>query len=443
MVILLKTVVSLFLQGYKCKIKFPFVIVLYYVKTHTGSGAKVMQLNRSLLGVNFFAGDVVGGIGPYLAIYLLTLQHWSPGSIGIALAAGSIATVVMQSPAGAIVDTVKWKRTLLIGCAIAIACSTIGILVFNDAFTVYTAQILIGSASAFLGPLIAAVTLGLVGHAYFTRQTSANQAWNHAGNMIAAMLAAILALTWSALGVFWLVAAMACGMIVCALLINKDEIDHDLARGGVAEENAGEKAPEGILSLFEDRRLFVFAICIFLFHSANASMLPLVSQKLSSNSDAEHGVAFTAACVIAAQLVMIVMAIFCGKKADVWGRKPLLLIAFLVLPIRGILFSQFDNTFALVAIQALDGVANGIFAMVFLLVLADITAGTGRFNFAQGVLAMLIGIGASLSNIVAEYIVQYTSYTVGFLSLAATAAVGLVIYVVFMEETLVRDRPSG
>lgn len=405
-----------------------------------------MQLNKPLLGVNFFAGDVVGGIGPYLAIYLLSLQHWSPGSIGIALAAGSIATVVMQSPAGAIVDAVKWKRTLLIGCAIAIACSTLGILAFNDAYAVYTAQILIGSASAFLGPLIAAVTLGLVGHAYFTRQTSANQAWNHAGNMIAAMLAAILALTWSALGVFWLVAIMACGMIFCALLIDRNAIDHDLARGGVGEESKGvdnPKNPEGILSLFEDRRLFVFAICIFLFHSANASMLPLVSQKLSSNSDAQHGVAFTAACVIAAQLVMIVMAIFCGRKADVWGRKPLLLIAFLVLPIRGILFSQFDNTYALVAIQSLDGVANGIFAMVFLLVLADITAGTGRFNFAQGVLAMLIGIGASLSNIVAEYIVQYTSYTVGFLSLAATATVGLVIYVVFMEETLVKDRPNG
>ncbi|MES0883199.1 MFS transporter [Roseibium sp. SCP14] len=398
-----------------------------------------MQLNKPLLGVNFFAGDVVGGIGPYLAIYLLSLQHWSPGSIGIALAAGSIATVVMQSPAGAIVDAVTWKRTLLIGCAIAIAVSTLGILAFNDAAAVYTAQILIGSASAFLGPLIAAVTLGLVGHAYFTKQTSANQAWNHAGNMIAAILAAILALTWSALGVFWLVAAMACGMIFCALLIDRNAIDHDLARGGLAEEKKGSGNPEGILSLFEDRRLLVFAICIFLFHSANAAMLPLVSQKLSSNSDVEHGIAFTAACVIAAQLVMIAMAVFCGKKADVWGRKPLFLIAFAVLPFRGFLFAYFENPVALVAIQALDGVANGIFAMVFLLVLADITNGTGRFNLAQGVLAMLIGIGASLSNIVAEYIVQFTNYTVGFMSLAGTAAVGLIIFLVFMEETLVKD----
>ena len=395
-----------------------------------------MQLNRPLLGVNFFAGDVVGGIGPYLAIYLLTLQHWSPGAIGVALAAGSLATVAMQAPAGAIIDTVTWKRTLLIGCALAIAVSTLSILAFNDTAAVYVAQILIGSASAFLGPLMAALTLGIVGHAHFTRQMSSNQAWNHAGNMIAAAVALILALTWSALGVFWLVAAMAFGMIICSLMIDRHSIDHDLARGGIDEEVSGDAKPESILSLFEDRRLVVFAACIFLFHFANAAMLPLVSQKLSAQSDAEHGIAFTAACVIAAQLVMIVMALFCGKKADVWGRKPLFLIAFLVLPIRGLLFSQFDSAYALVAVQALDGVANGIFAILFLLILADITNGSGRFNLAQGVLAMLVGIGASLSNIAAEYVVQFTSYSVAFGFLAGIAVIGLILFYFFMEETL-------
>jgi MFS family permease len=140
--------------------------------------------------------------------------------------------------------------------------------------------------------------------------------------------------------------------------------------------------------------------------------------------------------VIAAQLVMIVMALFCGKKADVWGRKPLFLIAFLVLPIRGLLFSQFDSAYALVAVQALDGVANGIFAILFLLILADITNGSGRFNLAQGVLAMLVGIGASFSNIAAEYVVQFTSYSVAFGFLAGIAVIGLILFYFFMEETL-------
>jgi len=394
-----------------------------------------MNLNKPLIGANFFAGDVAGGIGPYLAIYLLAIQHWSPSQIGIALALGSITTVIAQAPAGGIIDAVKWKRFLLIGCAYTIAASTLSIILFRSDIVIYAAQIAIGLASAFLGPLLAALTLGLVGRDMFTKQTSANQAWNHAGNMFAASVAALVALTISALGVFWLVAMMAMGMIVCVLMIRESDIDHEVARGGEEADDTGEKEPASFRKLFEDRRLMIFALSIVLFHFANASMLPLVSQKLSLHSDARHGIAFTSACVISAQLIMIGMALFCGWKADTWGRKPLLLIAFAVLPIRGALFAVSDDAYFTVAVQALDGVANGIFAMVFLLVVADLTKGTGRFNFAQGTLATIVGIGASASNLVAETVVGATSYTFAFLMLAGIAALGLVIYALFMEET--------
>ena len=394
-----------------------------------------MKLNKPLIGANFFAGDVAGGIGPYLAIYLLAIQHWSPSQIGVALALGSITTVIAQAPAGVIIDATKWKRYLLIGCAAAIAVSTLSIIFFRSDFVVYAAQMTIGLSSAFLGPSLAALTLGLVGHEMFTRQTSANQAWNHAGNMFAASVSALVALTISELGVFWLVAMMAMGMIVCVLAIRETDIDHELARGGEQDDAAGEKKPVSFLELFEDRRLLIFAVSILLFHFANASMLPLVSQKLSLHSDAKHGIAFTSACVVTAQLVMTIMAIFCGWKADSWGRKPLLLIAFAVLPVRGALFAIFDDSFLTVAVQALDGVANGIFAMIFVLVIADITKGTGRFNFAQGTLATIVGIGASASNLVAEAVVEATSYDFAFMMLAGIAAVGLVIFALFMEET--------
>lgn len=397
-----------------------------------------MKLNKPLIGANFFAGDVAGGIGPYLAIYLLAIQHWSPGQIGIALALGSITTVIAQAPAGGLIDAVKWKRFLLVGCAFAIAASTLGIIFFRADIVIYAAQIAIGLASAFLGPSLAALTLGLVGRDMFTRQTSANQAWNHAGNMFAASVAALVALTISELGVFWLVAMMAMGMIVCVLMIRESDIDHEVARGGEetgVTEDSAEPQPASFLELFEDRRLIVFALSIVLFHFANASMLPLVSQKLSLHSDARHGIAFTSACVVSAQLIMIAMALFCGWKADTWGRKPLLLIAFAVLPIRGALFAVSDDAYFTVAVQALDGIANGIFAMVFLLVVADITKGTGRFNFAQGTLATIVGIGASASNLVAETVVGATSYTFTFLMLAGIASAGLVIFALFMEET--------
>jgi len=395
-----------------------------------------MTLNRPLLSVNFFAGDVVAGIGPYLAIYLLSAYHWSPGAIGLALAVGSITTVIVQTPAGAIIDAVKWKRAILAVCAIAVGAGTALVIVTEDpTWVVYSAQILVGIASAFLGPGIAAITLGIVGPGRFTEQTSANQAWNHAGNVFGAAAGAALALWWVTEGVFWLIIGMAACMAISVFLIDGKAIDHDTARGGMVEEPDGREEAAGILTLLADRRLLIFALTVVMFHFANAAMLPLVGQKLSVGAGTNEGIAFTAACVIAAQLLMIPMAVLCGAKADTWGRKPLFLFAFAILPVRGVLYTLSDQQFFLVAVQALDGVANGIFGILFLLILADITKGTGRFNAAQGAIATLIGVGASLSNLIAGWVAQVGGYSAAFLFLAGVAVLGAAVFWALMPET--------
>ena len=400
-------------------------------------------MHKPLLGINFFLGDVGAGLGPYLAIYLMSILQWDPGKIGIALAITSIATVIMQTPAGGFVDATHRKRLLLIICAVIIAISTVTIALNSTPWIIYFCQALIGAAAAFLGPTIAGMTLGIVGGRRFTRQTSANQAWNHIGNVFAAAVSAILALWVSALGVFWLVALMAIGLVICTLLINPREINHDRARGAMVTPQETIKQPSGFKVLLLDRRLAIFACSILLFHFANAAMLPLVSQKLSSGSNAEQGIAFTSACIITAQFVMVFMAIFCGKKADIWGRKPLFLIAFAILPIRALLFSLTDTSVYLVMIQALDGVANGIFGVLFLLIVADLTKGSGRFNIVQGALATLLGIGVSLSNLIAEQVVEFTNFDTGFIFLGLVGLVGLFVFAVFMPETLSRKEVSS
>lgn len=395
-----------------------------------------MSLNRPLLATNFFAGDVVGGLGPYLAIYLLSAMHWSPGGIGIALAVSSITTVILQTPAGAIIDETTWKRGLLVACALAIGTASAIIVSTEDPlWLIYSAQALMGASAAFLAPLIAAVTLGVVGRDRFAAQTGANQAWNHGGNVFGAAIAGAIALWWAAGGVFWVVTSMAVGMAVSVLFINKNSIDHDQARGGTHSADHPEGQPSGFKTVLTDRRLLIFAVCVVLFHFANAAMLPLVSQKLAIGTSTGEGIAFTSACVIAAQAVMTLMALLCGAKANIWGRKPLFLAAFAVLPFRAVLYTLWDNPVYLVGVQALDGVANGIFAFIFLLILADVTQGTGRFNVAQGALATLIGVGAALSNLIAEWIVQLFDYTAAFLFLGVIALVGALIFALFMPET--------
>jgi MFS family permease len=397
--------------------------------------AEKFKLNWPLLGTNFFAGDVIAGLGPYLAIYLLSAYHWKPGGIGMALAAGSIATVIVQTPAGAFIDASYWKRAVLAVCASLIGLSAAIIVSTNDPpWIVYSAQVSIGIACAFLGPAIAAVTLGLVGPKRFTAQTSANQASNHAGNVFGAGLGAVLAIYWMPDGVFWLITMMACGMLFSIAMIDGKAINHDLARGGI-EERVDNGQPSGFLTLLSDRRLLIFAVSVVLFHFANAAMLPLVSQKLALGSNTGMGFAFTSACIIAAQGFMIPMALLCGARADVWGRKVLFLAAFAILPIRGVLYTLWDNSYYLVGVQSLDGLANGIFGMIFLLILRDITAGTGRFNAAQGALTTLIGVGATLSNLIAGWIVQIAGYAAGFLFLAGVAVLGAAIFGVWMPET--------
>ncbi|MFA0812135.1 MFS transporter [Microbulbifer epialgicus] len=396
-----------------------------------------MSLNKPLLFTNFFAGDVVAGLGPYLAIYLLSAMHWQAGEIGIVLAIAGITTVLLQTPAGAFIDSTRFKRGLIATCGVIIAAVSIAIVILTSYKPViYLSQVMMGAAIAFVAPCIAAITLGVCTDKTFTLQTSANQAANHAGNVFAAALAAILALTLAAEGVFWLMAAMGILMAVSVAFIPAKSIDHLRARGGERAGASGKERAAGFSVLLTDRRLVALAISIFLFHFGNAAMLPLVSQKLSLKANVNEAIAFTSACIIAAQFMMMLMSFLCAAKADRWGRKLIFLIGFGINPIRAILFMSTDNPLFLVAIQSLDGVANGIFGVIIILMCADLTHGTGRFNVTQGAMAALVGIGSACSNFSAEYVAQYFGYDTAFLSLAVVATVAAVFFLMFVPETM-------
>jgi MFS family permease len=151
-----------------------------------------------------------------------------------------------------------------------------------------------------------------------------------------------------------------------------------------------------------------------------------------------------AACIIVAQLVMVPVSAWAGPKAGVWGRKPVFLIAFLVLPIRGVLYVLSDNPYFLVSVQMLDGIGAGIFGVVMIIVIADLTKGTGRFNLTQGAIGTATGIGASLSAFMTGFVVSRAGYHAGFLTLAGVAAIALGVFWSCVPETRMvnRQRPQ-
>ena len=237
--------------------------------------------------------------------------------------------------------------------------------------------------------------------------------------------------------IFFLVAAFAVASAAAVLLIDPAAIDHRAARG--ENEDQAEALP--LRQVWAVPGLVAFLVSVMLFHFGNAAMLPLAGQVLAQTHPGTEAVALSA-CIIAAQAVMVGVAWAVGRalKSGI-GRKPIFLLALAVLPVRGILFTMFDDPIAIVAIQLLDGVAAGIFGVIAVIIASDLMQGTGRFNLAQGLAALATGIGAGLSNLCAGYVVQFYGYSTAFLSLSAIAAGACIFFFMAMPETGTKSGP--
>jgi MFS family permease len=391
---------------------------------------------------HFFLADVKDGLGPFLAIFLMSSQYWDAGRTGVVLTIAGVATVLARGPGGALVDAVHWKRTLIAIGALAVAISAAVMALVPQFWPIAVARAASGIADAVFPLAVAAISLGIVGRGLFPRRVGRNEAFNHSGNAVAAIVAGLAGYFVAPGAVLWLIAALALASIGAVYAIDGRAIDHEAARG--ADDGARGHQPNRLSVLFENRSLLFFTAAITLFHFANAAMLPLIGEKLSQNHQQASSL-FIAACIITAHIVMVPMAILVGQKADAWGRKPIFLAGFAVLPIRGILYTLTQNPYALISIQILDGIGAGIFGALFFIVIADLTKGTGHYNLAQGASSASWGLGAAMSNGVAGFVASSLGYSTAFLFLAACAVLAFLVFWLGVPET--RDaeaaRPPG
>jgi MFS family permease len=119
--------------------------------------------------------------------------------------------------------------------------------------------------------------------------------------------------------------------------------------------------------------------------NSREDQLALASQKLALSHPGQEA-ALTSAAIIVAQLATIPVALLAGW-ANVLGRKPLLVAAFLALPTRALIFAYANHPLWILAGQILDGLGGGLFDALLPLVLADIMRGTGRYNVSRGLVS--------------------------------------------------------
>ena len=390
---------------------------------------------QSLCGLDwfiFFLADVQTGFGPFIAVYLTT-QKWTQAEIGLVLSIGSIVALIGQMPGGAIVDAARSER-LVAGLAVA----TIGGAALCYATwpifpVVVAAATLHAAASCVLGPAIAAISLGLVGPLKISERLGRNARFASLGNGVAAAVMGTCGYLLSSRSVFLVTFALAIPTLLSLARIREDEVDIARAHGAVQRETADPRTTS-VVALVCRRPLLIFAGCILLLQLSNAAMLPLMAGIVTTRSS-QWAPVLIAVCIVVPQAIVALMSPSVGRKAQAWGRRPLLLIGFAALALRGALFATVNDPYLLVAVQLLDGITASVFSVLVPLTVADIAFGSGHFNLAQGIVGTATGIGASLSTVLAGFASDTFGSNVAFLGLAAVAALGLGVISLLMPET--------
>src|SRR4051794_37636546 len=390
------------------------------------------QSQRGLDWFIFFLADVQTGFGPFIAVYLTT-QKWTQVEIGFVLSIGGMIGLLGQMPGGAIVDAARSERVVASLAVAAIGTAALAYAVWPIFVVVTAAAILHATASCVLGPAIAAISLGLVGPLAIGERLGRNARFASLGNGSAAALMGACGYYISNRSVFLVTFLLAIPTLLALSRIREREIDIVQAHGAIPREKPDEKATS-VFTLIRQKPLLIFAASILLLQLANAAMLPIMAGVVTTRSS-QWAPVLIAACIIVPQAIVALMSPTVGRKAQAWGRRPILLIGFGALAIRGVLFAVVTDPFLLVAVQVFDGITAAVFAVMIPLIVADVAFGTGHFNLAQGIVGTATGIGASLSTVLAGYVSDKLGSSTAFLGLAGVAAIGLLMIWLIMPET--------
>jgi predicted MFS family arabinose efflux permease len=330
-------------------------------------------------------------------------------------------------PGGALVDAVRSAKLVAAVAVVAICASALALALWPSFAVVVAARALHAAASCVLGPVIVAISLGLVGHAALGERLGRNARFASIGNGLAAAMMGACGYLVSNQAVFFLTAALAAPALLALGRIRT---------GDIARSSQRSCAPPriGLRSVLSDRRLLVFAGCILLFQLANAAMLPLLGGLLARRCG-DWAASFIGACTVVPQLVVVGIAPFVGRAANAWGRRPLLVLCFAALAARGALFAVIRDPGVVIAVQALDGISAAVLGVLVPLVVADIMGGSGRFNLALGIVGTAVGIGAAMSTTLAGYAMDHFGGHVTFALLASVAACGLSLVWLMQPET--------
>lgn len=381
---------------------------------------------RALDLLNFFVADVQTGFGPFIAVYL-TANKWTELEIGLVLTVGTVTAIISQVPGGAIVDALHNKRGAVAFGILSVIGAALLFAIWPTRLPVLAAEVLHGFASCILAPAIAAVSLRLVGHAELGERLGRNARYASIGNGMAAAVMGVVGSTLPSQSVFYLTAALGVPALIALCFIQPLHSPHRSLPIHRADMPA-------LKPLLTDRRMLIFMACAMLFHLSNAAMLPLAAAEVTKLAGSTANL-IIAACIVVPQMTVALMSPWIGRAAMERGRRPMLLLGWAALPLRGLMLAVLPGPYLLVAGQAVSGVSAAVFGVMLPLIAADLTRGMGRFNLCMGLFGVAVSAGAAMSTTLGGWIAESAGANIAFFALSFAGAAGTFLVWRAMPET--------
>jgi MFS family permease len=392
---------------------------------------KLRSKRQSIVGlnsINFFQAEMVGVVLPAMGV-LLKEHGWRYDSIGIATAAAGLGTMLFQTPAGIVIDHVSSRRGLFAAAALATGLGLAVLpLLSGSKLLVDAALFMAGTAQSLFPPLLGALALALVGHDLLNKTAGVNQGWNHAGNIVAAISAIGLVRFFGVSSIFYAVGVSSLLAAGAVFLIRGEDLD-EVGATGITEGTTKKSSSKELL---RQRAVLFLFVSIFLFHLANAPILPTVALYVKQLGGSDT---LMTATVLTAQLVMVPVALLAGHFGELWGRKPVMAIAFWILPLRIFSYTLVSSPRMVVWLQALDGIGAGIYGVIVIALAADLTKGKGHFNTLAGLFATSLAIGGVVGPLASGALVQHFGFKMTFYTFTGLAALGAIVFSIFVPET--------
>ena len=392
-----------------------------------------MQPTTSLLALNFALAGAREGFGPFLGVYLQK-QGFDPAATGFAMGLAGLAGLLATTPVGALIDRTAYKRAALAVAVLGIAAGAVALVSTDSLWLIALSQVVIGVADTSVAPLVAAVTLGIVGQQAYGHQVSRNEAYNHAGNAANAALSGLLGYTLGLGYVAIAIVVMAVASCGVLLTIDKGRIDHGTARGGEQDERSTLRV------LFGTKPLLLLAGTVFAYQTANGAMLPFLAQARTA-AGADPSLT-TGVMTVVSQATMVGAALLAARIAKGRGHAGVLPIALGLVVVRGILAAFATSWWLVIPVQLLEGLAMGLGGVAIPALVAEIMDGTGHANAGLGGVMTAYGAGATVSPLLAGLVAQYLGFSAAFIALAAVAAAGLGVWMAG-RRMLGRGSPKG